>query len=88
MVLQRFFAKVSTQNDVPDSSGSLSASISPAKIKETDDAAIVSTTTLHMREIFHSKHMQLKTTKIYSKGVLVKHTKISTTKISNYTVTM
>ena len=83
---------VLTQNDVPDTSGSLSASISlamypkyeatisSAKIKEADDAVSVSTTRLHMCAIFHSKHTKLKTMKIYStcKGVSAKHTKIST----------
>ena len=33
---------------------------------------------LRMRAISHSKHTKLKSTKIYSKGVLVNHTKIST----------
>ena len=33
---------------------------------------------LRMRAIFHSKHTKLKYTKIYSKGVLASHTKIST----------
>ena len=31
-----------------------------------------------MRTISHSKHTKLKNTKIYSKGILVNHTKIST----------
>ena len=33
---------------------------------------------LRMRTISRSKHTKLKSTKIYSKGVLVNHTKIST----------
>ena len=33
---------------------------------------------LRMRAISRSKHTKLKSTKIYSKGVLVNHTKIST----------
>ena len=33
---------------------------------------------LRMRTISRSKHTKLKNTKIYSKGVLVNHTKIST----------
>ena len=33
---------------------------------------------LHIRTISCSKHTKLKNTKIYSKGVLVNHTKIST----------
>ena len=41
MILQQSFAKVSTQNDVPDSSGSLSAL---TKINEADDAVSASTT--------------------------------------------
>ena len=33
---------------------------------------------LHMRKISRSKHMKFKKSKIYSKGVLVNYTKIST----------
>ena len=34
-----------------------------------------------MHTISHSKHTKLKNTKIYSKGILVNHTKISTNEI-------
>ena len=38
MALYRYFVKASKCNDIPDPSGPLSASISPATIKEANDA--------------------------------------------------
>ena len=40
MSLYQFFAKKSKQSDLPDPSGPLSASISPATIKEANDATV------------------------------------------------
>ena len=77
MQAYRFFAKASKWSDLSGHSGPLSASISPTTIKEASDAS-VTYYRLRMRAISRSKHTKLKNTKIYSKGVLVNHTKIST----------
>ena len=78
MSLYRFFAKASKLSDLSDPSGPLSAS------KEASDASVTVYRTkceryqLRMRAISRSKHTKFKNTKIYSNGVLVNHTKIST----------
>ena len=82
MYLYRFFAKASKRNDLSGPSGPLSALI---MIKEASDAARkCERYQLRMRAISSSKHMKLKSTIIYSKGVLVNHTKISTNEIQNF----
>ena len=86
MSLYRLFAKASKPaSDVPNPSGPLSASISPATIKEASVAIALPYTArkcenyqLRMRTISSRRHTKLKNTKFYSKGVLVNHTKIST----------
>ena len=76
-----FFAKASKQSDLSGPSGPLSASIT---IKEASDASVTVYRTkcersqLCMCAFSSNKHTKLKSTKIYSKGVLVNHTKIST----------
>ena len=63
--------------------------MNPATIKEASDASVTAYRTyyqLHMHAISRSKHTKFKNTKIYSKGVLVNHTKISTNEISRYMV--
>ena len=85
MSLCRFFAKASKRSDLSDPSGPLLASI---MIKEASDAGVTvyrarkcERYQLRLRAISRSKHTKLKNTKIYSKVVLVNHTKISIVRI-------
>ena len=80
MSLYRFFAKALKRSDLSDSSGPLLASITIS-----DASFTVYRTKVRALPAAHARNLpqqayEFKNTKIYSKGVLADHTKISTNK--------